>query len=140
MKNRLLKYCSITLVIAFAASCKHPFEPQIFQRSDHLLVVSGFINAEPGGVTTINLTRSQNIVDTTALPVPELYAQVTIQGENGENFGLAEKDNGNYVSVPLNLNQTASYRLKITTNDGKDYLSDLIAVKLTPPIDSITWR
>jgi hypothetical protein len=140
MKNGLRKYGLIMLAIAWAGSCKHPFEPQIFQHSDHLLVVSGFINAEPGGVTTITLTRSQNIVDTTALPVPELYARIAIEGEGGEIFGLTEKDNGDYVSQPLNLNQTGSYRLKITTNDGKDYLSDLIPVKLTPPIDSITWR
>ena len=129
----------VFIMIALSISCKHPYMPKAFNASDHFLVVSGFINASPNASTTISLTRSQNVSDTT-IAVPEAYAQVAIEGEGGETFNLQDQGNGNYVSVPLSLNQSGSYRLKITTNDGKDYLSDLILVKITPPIDSVTWK
>jgi len=139
MKNGLRKYYIFFLMTVLMISCKHPYEPKVFKTSDHLLVVSGFINVGQNAVTTINLTRSQNITDTT-IAVPELYAQVAVQSDNGENFSLAGQGDGNYISSALNLDHSQSYKLKITSNDGNEYLSDPIPVKITPAIDSITWQ
>src|SRR5882724_6118443 len=139
MKNGLRKYYIFFLMTVLMISCKHPYEPKVFKTSDHLLVVSGFINVGQNAVTTINLTRSQNITDTT-LAVPELYAQVAVQSDNGENFSLAGQGDGNYISSALNLDHSQSYKLKINSNDGNEYLSDPIPVKITPAIDSITWQ
>lgn len=126
-------------MIAVFNSCKHPYTPAVFSSGEHLLVVSGFINVGSNASTTINLTRSQNLTDT-AIIVPELYAQVSIQGSGGESFSCVGQGDGNYISSPLNLNQTSLYKLKITTNDGSEYVSDDLPVKITPPIDSVTWR
>src|SRR4029450_12184246 len=38
-------------------------------------------------------------------------------------------------SLPANF----GYRLRISTTDGKEYLSDYMTVKTTPPIDSISY-
>jgi hypothetical protein len=74
------------------------------------------------------------------LPVAELNAQVAIEGQGGEVFPLQSQGNGDYLSDPLSLDISGSYRLKITTADGKNYLSDFVAVKQTQPIDSVNWK
>jgi hypothetical protein len=45
-----------------------------------------------------------------------------------------------YSSNPLNLDINQTYRLRITTSSGGQYLSDFATVKQSPPIDSITWQ
>ena len=71
----------------------------------------------------------------------EHNAILNIEGENSEIFPLYENANGIYSSAaPLNLNNAEKYRLRIKTQDNKEYVSDFVAVKHTPPIDSITWK
>lgn len=47
---------------------------------------------------------------------------------------------GIYQNNNLNLSASNKYRVRIKTGDGKEYLSDFVAVKTTPPIDSIGWK
>ena len=70
--------------------------------------------------------------------IPELGAQLAIQSESGGSIPLAEAGNGIYSVDSLNLDPTQQYRLQILTA-GKEYLSDLSKVNLTPPIDSVNW-
>jgi len=139
MRNVFRKYSLIFLTITWIYSCKHAYEPPAFKTNINLLVVSGFINAEPNGSTTITLSRTQNIGDT-GVAVPELNAQVAIEGQGGEIIPLQGQGNGDYLSDPLSLDLSGSYRLKITTSNGRDYLSDFVPVKQTVPIDSLTWK
>jgi hypothetical protein len=39
----------------------------------------------------------------------------------------------------LSLNNSETYQLRIITSSGKMYISDSVPVKLTPPIDSVSW-
>ena len=47
---------------------------------------------------------------------------------------------GIYTSSNLGLALNTEYRLKITTANGKEYLSDYMVAKKTPPIDSLEFR
>ncbi|MDB5236197.1 MAG: hypothetical protein JWR44_3190, partial [Hymenobacter sp.] len=47
---------------------------------------------------------------------------------------------GVYTSSSLTLNPARRYRLRLTTQAGKEYASDFVPVKTTPPIDAVTWR
>jgi hypothetical protein len=48
--------------------------------------------------------------------------------------------NGLYTSNTLPINSSRKYRLRIKTKNAKEYLSDFVEVKITPAIDSISWK
>lgn len=132
------KIIAILCVFALFTTCKEVYKPALHSPQAGFLVVEGFINSG-NDVTSIALSRTVKAEDETAR-VFEQNATVVVEGDNGENFPLFEKENGVYESAtPLALNGSAKYRLSITTSEGKAYVSDFTPVKFTPPIDSISW-
>jgi len=119
--------------------CKEKYIAPIQPASTGYLVVEGFINSGQGA-TSIRLTRSTRLYDSVNI-IYEHNAVVNVEGANNEIFPLYESGNGLYVSAsPLNLNISEQYRLRINTQDNKQYVSDFVTAKHTPPIDSITWK
>lgn len=145
MLNRKAIGRGMTLaVISLAAlallRCRKPFEPAVFTKGDHYLVVDGFINISPGGVTTINLSRTADISDS-VFSTPEHGASLRIEGSAGGSYSLTEQGtSGIYASAPLNLNGLDKYRVVVQTTAGGRYQSDYAVPRPTPPIDSITWK
>ncbi len=139
MKKKSLLYYIVILTLLVPFACRKPYEPAVIKANNNYLVIDGVINANANGVTTINLSRTKNLSDSLP-PNPELGASVTIEAEGGGSFGLISQGNGSYNSLPLNLNTAAKYRLRISTTNGRIYQSDYVAVKQTPPIDSVTWK
>ncbi|MDB5211427.1 MAG: hypothetical protein JWQ30_2254 [Sediminibacterium sp.] len=121
------------------AACRKPYEPAVIKVNYNYLVIDGVINANPNGVTTIQLSRTKNLSDSLP-PKPETGAQVVIEGEGGGSFTLIPQGNGVYNSAPLNLSSALKYRLRINTSGGGVYQSDYVPVKQTPPIDSLSWK
>ncbi|MGZ5134000.1 MAG: DUF4249 domain-containing protein [Flavitalea sp.] len=120
-------------------SCRKPYEPSVIKANNKFLVFEGVINIGVNAVTSISLSRTRNLYDT--LPFdPELFARATIETEGGPSYNLQEQGKGIYSSGALNLASSARYRVKIITSDGNQYLSDFVSVKLTPALDSITWK
>jgi hypothetical protein len=132
----LKKYLIICVVLNFGG-CKEVYIPPAIAANNNFLVVDGFIN-DGQDSTIVRLSRSRNLIDT-VLPIPELNAQVTVEGQGSEIYPLNEVGNGEYGIDQLNLNINQLYRIRITTNTGEQYLSDFVPVKPTPPIDSINW-
>jgi hypothetical protein len=62
-----------------------------------------------------------------------------VEGKDNSVRHLTMTADGIYSSPALNLSLGQEYRLKIKTSGGKEYQSDYIVAKLTPPIDSIGW-
>ncbi len=129
-------FISIIFLVAIY-SCKEKYLPKVQSSGTGYLVVEGFINSG-SGPSTITLTRSTKVYDQSNI-VYERNALVNIEGENQEKFSLIEVSDGTYSSASLNLNTNEKYRIHITTQDGKEYVSDFEEVKFTPPIDSISW-
>lgn len=125
--------------VATLIACKKPFEPAATTADNNFLVVDGVINATANGTTVITLSRTKRLADTTINSV-ETTARVTVEGESGGVFSLVNLGDGRYTINQLNINSAGKYRLKIITADGKQYLSAFVAVKPTPPIDSVTWK
>ena len=122
-------------------ACKQVYTPAAIQANLNLLVVNGVLNGGAGQPTTIHLSRSQEIGDSTlGIPVPELQARLVIQGDGGDTYNLQEQGNGNYASGNLTLNTAHKYRLRISTANGAQYISDYVPVQQTPPIDSLAWQ
>ena len=133
------------IMIGFAAllwlfpQCKKPYIPAVLIAADNYLVIDGFINTSPGGITSIVLTRTRNLTDT-VVNASELGARISIQSAAGNTYQLHEINNGRYESDALTLSAATQYKLVIITGQNKQYLSDLVTVKSTPAIDSISWR
>jgi Domain of unknown function (DUF4249) len=118
-------------------SCKTKYMPNIHYPASGFLVVEGFINAG-SGPTTISLHRTSPLDSITE--VPETGAQVAVVSEQGVSFSLLETGSGNYSidQIPIDSNQ--KYRIQINTSNGKEYLSDLSDVNISPPIDTVEWK
>lgn len=127
------------LVVAFV-TCTQAYDPPAIRANNQYLVVDGFINTGTNAVTVLNINRTRNLGDSTVTGIPELNAQVSILSSSGASWPLADTGHtGNYISQPLNLDQTRRYRIAITTSDNRKYSSDPVPVKPTPPIDSVFW-
>jgi hypothetical protein len=134
------KGCAILILLFFVLlfqACKEPYFPAIIEAPNSYLVVDGMIKVG-GDSTIIRLTRTRNLKDSAAV-VTEEGAFVVLEGNQGGYFPLTRLGNGYYGSAPLNLSVNEKYSLKIITRENKQYQSDLIPVKPTPPIDSVSW-
>ncbi|MBC8054516.1 MAG: DUF4249 domain-containing protein [Sphingobacteriaceae bacterium] len=122
------------IIILFFAACKERFEPAIDTPLTGYLVVEGNINSG-NGPTVIKLSRTGRL---NLGGRAEKGAEVQIVGEDLSTYNLTGSDNGVYTSAVLNLPEQR-YRLRIKSS-GKEYLSELLEEKKTPPIDSVSWQ
>lgn len=125
-------------IIIIIAGCKEEYNVPVDATGYNYLVVEGNIVAGNDS-TFIHLTRTIPVDDTSNL-TPETNARVQVESEGGELYLLQEKGDGIYFAPPLNINTGNNYRLHIVTSDGKEYASDYVPVKTTPPIDSVSWK
>ncbi|HYJ37912.1 MAG TPA: DUF4249 domain-containing protein, partial [Chitinophagaceae bacterium] len=125
----------ISLLGCLMATCREEYQPPVTNSNANLLVVEGIINPDS---TTITLSRTKNLNDTISF-IPELNAVIYIEGERGALFQLQAKGNGNYTIGSIALNTSDRYRVRISTL-GNSYASEYVDVKITPPIDSLSWQ
>jgi hypothetical protein len=118
-------------------ACKDKYMPHINQPASGFLVVEGFINSGNDS-TFIYLSRSSALDSIQVFPEPG--ARIEVQSEQGASFPLMEQPGGKYAVAGLPIDPAQKYRLHILTSNGKEYLSDLTEVKITPPIDSVNWK
>src|SRR5882724_11211650 len=137
MKNGSYKIL-IGFITLMPMGCKELYTPPVAAQNTSYLVVDGTLNAGQDS-TVIKLSRSRKLNDTIRTS-PEFNAQVTVIGESAQIFPLLDQSNGSYVIDQLNLNIGEKYQLRIVTSEGKEYLSDPLVVKPTPPIDSVSWK
>ncbi|HSN08753.1 MAG TPA: DUF4249 domain-containing protein [Hanamia sp.] len=143
MKNRILNinyfFFASLITTLFFASCKVPYDPPVKSSGAHYLVVEGYINSNDVP-TDIKLSRTRSITwGDTASYINETGALVVIEDNHGNSYPLYETGGGNYTAS-YNLNSSNKYRLHITTTDHKEYLSDFVACKESPPIDDVGWK
>jgi len=127
-----------TLLVILTCSCKVPFQPAVTTTAYSYLVVDGVINSGSNSTDSTFLKLSRTFkISTSPLTNPELHAQVSVEDAANNSYPLTETGKGNYIAAALGLNNTKQYRLRIKTSDNRIYLSDFVAIKPTPPIDSI---
>jgi Domain of unknown function (DUF4249) len=140
--RRLLLYNTFPFILCTTIyiSCKKSYNPAATQVNYKFLVVDGVIVNSIDSPTAIRLSRTVRLTDSTTASSPETGATVSVEGKTGEHFLFTEAPGGVYISVPLILNYSNQYRLKITTANGSQYQSDYVTVSQTPAIDSVTWQ
>ncbi len=139
MKRRFVIYFLLFLML-LGTACKKPYDAPAVTTDYKYLVIDGVINANSGGITTIQLSRTKRLSDTILIN-PELNARINIESENGVSYALNPgTEKGQYQSAPLFLNNALKYRLRINTSDGNNYASEFVPIKISPAIDSVTWE
>ena len=133
-----MKKTLFLLLIVLLVHCKQRYEIPTNSPVTGYLVVEGHINSG-GGPTTFVLSRTVKLSGSRN-NVTELNAHVQVEDQNNIVFPLLDKGKGLYSADALNFNPAQKYRLRIRTAAGKDYLSDFVELKKTPPIDSINWK
>jgi len=125
------------LIIFFGTQCRQTYLPPATQANYSYLVVDGFI-ANGNDSTIIRLSRTTPISDS-IFSAPELGAQVSVAGDQGDVYFLTDAGNGNYYIPSLTLKSAEKYKLRIATTNGKTYESEPQEPRATPPIDSLSW-
>jgi len=131
------KAWGVICIVLMALACRKAFTPAL-SASDNgsYLVIEGTISGLADS-TIIKLSRTKK-VDTLKTIIPELNAMVTVESDANSIYPLsAAATSGSYACAPITLDPAHKYRLRIKTADGKEYLSDFVAVKNAPPIDSV---
>jgi hypothetical protein len=126
----------VWLIVFTVMGCIEPYIPKEIKLAGAILVIDGHI--ETNAKSTITLTLSQNLLDD-AEPGKVLGANVWLENENGVIYNLTEEGNGNYTLLPQAFDNI-NHRLNIRTPDSKEYISDFVPIKDSPPIDSISWK
>jgi hypothetical protein len=134
-----MKKHAILYVLIFALlCCKKPYDPPATSSPNSYLVVEGVINSGSDS-TIIKLSKTVKLTAATTQN-PLLGATVTVESDQNASYPLLDVNNtGNYGALSLNLPPSQNYRLHIKTATGSEYMSDFIAVKPTPPIDSVGY-
>lgn len=126
----------LLLIAVLFSACKKPFvPPETLNNTSKYLVIDGVINAGSDS-TFIKLSRTKKFENGIVID-HETGAQLTVEGDDNSSYPLVETVTGTYATAGLNLNNSHKYRLRIKTTNGKEYLSDFVVVKNSPPIDSV---
>jgi len=138
MKFRL-KYINRAVIIGaiYASACVEPYNPPTPKSVTDFLVVEGFLDATHN-TATINIKHSVPL-NANEKPVAETNAVVTIVDDLDNSITLQSAGEGNYIANQITFDFNNTYHLKIRTSDAEEYISDPIAIKRTPPIDSLNW-
>jgi hypothetical protein len=132
MKN----WGTVLCIVLIVAACKKAFTPQVISSDNNrYLVIEGVVNTGNDS-TFIKISRTQRI-DTVHTIQPEANAVVSVESDANSIYKLTEIHAGTYAAAPLNLDAAHKYRLRIKTTANKEYVSDFVAVKNAPAIDSV---
>jgi hypothetical protein len=136
IKHKILKVCAalfITCCLLYA--CKEKYLPEVKDISLNYLVVDGLINT--GADSTIFKISRTFKLESKAVVSPERGALVVVESDAGLSYTLPELPlkPGNYAAPALNLDQSKKYRIRIRTKDNKEYLSDFVESKVSPPVN-----
>ena len=124
------------LAALLLAGCVESYMPDVTDVPTNYLVVDGAINGN--GVTRVKLTRSVGLKGD-AVPV-EKGAKIFIVDNTGVRYPLTEKTAGSYQSDSLQLSPARQYQLRFTTSTNVAYASDMVPLKVTPPIDKLNGQ
>jgi len=122
------------LALLALGGCVDSYLPEVVSANATYLVVDGFINGN--GRSTFLLSRTENIAATTVPPV-ETGATLYLADDTGRRYSLSEVTSGTYQSDSLVLDPRRQYQLSIRTSRSASYASDLVPLKVTPPLDKL---
>lgn len=132
------KFLCIGIILLCTVSCIEPFEPEIKERQD-MLVINGHISDKPGW-HSVEISRATPYNDPGFVPVRGCV--VRVEDHHGRGVTYAEHEPGIYRAELEEsfLAVDHVYKLYVYTEDGKEYQSDYDTLLACPPIDSLYYE
>jgi hypothetical protein len=127
----------LLIMPAILFGCRKAYDPPAIKQFSSLLVVEGDIESGTDS-TIIKISHTVKLSSQTTLN-PEQNAQVAVESDQNTSYQLTEIKPGTYAIAGMTLDKSRQYRLDIRTAAGKQYVSDLMPVLDSPPIDSLHW-
>jgi len=129
---------NICIAVVFAvAGCLDPYPAPVSRGEVNFLVVDGFLNSA-SGLARVKLSRALPLEVTSKYPV-EAKAIVRVSRADGTMFTVPETSPGIYERQRPDLLIGESYRLLITTSDGRNFESDYVTLKQSPALEDVSW-
>jgi len=131
---RSMKWIYLITMMTFFNGCITEIEPASIGYDD-LLVVEGLVT-DQSVKHVIKLSRTVPINSSESRP--ESNADVRVETSNQGTILFFEEEPGIYRSdLPISGRFETKYQLRITTKDGKEYLSSEVEMVATPPIEAV---
>src|SRR5690349_5166277 len=102
--------------------CLDPYDPKLPESATNVIVIDGFLNTRDA-TATVRILHTVSLQSKEHPPVVQ-GAEVTIQTSDGDETRLHEERPGTYVGSIIATTPGATYTLRVTTSDGRQYLSD----------------
>lgn len=138
MKKSWILPFNIFWIIVMWAGCIEPYTPPEIEDDPDLLVVDGFLDGTKKECI-VSISRTQKLGSSDP-PRIEYGALVSLQEKGGSTVFLVDNLNGTYSQSNLSVSAQKEYKINVTTADGKEYTSEYVVLKPSPPIDSVTWE
>ena len=124
----------LLIVILLLSACREPFDPDVPDH-ENTLVVDGSITNEPPPYT-VRISRTSSLEYPEYKPFPG--CTITLYDSEGQSEVLTERETGVYKTSATGIRGEPgkSYRIEITTNTGKHYRSDFVEMRESVSIDS----
>jgi hypothetical protein len=135
--KRFVPVHKISLLLIVLAGCLEPYEPPTTKENIRMLVVDAFLNTSQG-IMEVNLSYTTPLTSTSPPPKVD-FATVELQDDEGRSIPLFWVGGGKYQIQGSLTNPGRTYRLYIRTESNKEYVSDFVAMKRTPPIDDVVY-
>lgn len=122
--------------IVLAASCIDPYAPPLSDKEVNFLVVDGFLNSGNGSAE-VKLSQAVPLhSESTSNPISKAIVQ--IEREDGMKIQLSEAPKGVYSVQSAEIATGSKFQLRVKALN-KEYVSDVIELKRSPVLDSVTW-
>lgn len=132
------RYQIFLLLLLVCASCIEPYEPEISESQD-VLVISGSVTDQPGfQYVTVSVSAPYNSPEVR----PVSGCVVSVEDESGTQRVYTEQEPGLYEA---NLESSflgvgKSYSLYVVTPNGDEYRSEYDTILLCPPVDTVFYE
>lgn len=111
MRRLAFSTATIALTTLFITACLESYTPSVSDSDVDLLAVDGFLDTSDGSAT-VKLTKATTLDNGESAPRVQ-SASVTIEGDDGSSFDLAEDTAGIYVITAMPVSQATKYRIRI---------------------------
>ncbi len=133
MTRKSIIYILFTALIG----CIEPYEPELDEDVENLLVVNANINASTN-IGEVILSRTRSLISIDSIEYVN-NAEVELEHESGNKWIFEHQDSGRYWLDDFNIGIGEKARLNLTIGDDNHYSSNFEVLKETPEIDSITF-
>jgi hypothetical protein len=135
MRIQVQRY-SLVLCVVLAA-CIEPFDPPVRNSEVGFLVIDGYINTSTQSAM-VKISRAIALSESGSNPVVT-NCTVTIEDGAGNSYKLMETQPGDYALSHPNFLSEKTFKLYVSTPEGKRYQSAVIKTKAAPPIENLAW-